>query len=237
MRYLPILAAAISFNTFADSTPNAPHIYIQGQAQITTSADRVLINVGILEVDKDLMAAKQKADQTMAKAIKLAKQTGVLAKDINAGQLSIHRETQYNRETNKQEFVGFRVSRSLSLTLNDVEKYPSLLQNLVNGGINQVNQSQFVSSKYNELQQQAQKLAIKDAKSAAAEFAQNYDVNIKGLYSASMSPMDTSVQPYTRAKMAMSADAESVSVVPDSYHVGDITITASSYAIYLIENQ
>lgn len=236
MRYLPLLAAAMTFNVFAQSTPSAPHIYIQGQAKITTAADSVLLNVGILEVDKNLMAAKEKADKTMAKAIKLSKQAGVLAKDINAGQISIHRETQYNRETNKQEFVGFRVSRSLSLTLNDVDKYPTLLQSLVNGGINQVNQTQFVSSKYNELHNQAQKLAIKDAKKAASEFASDYGVELKGLYSASMKPMDTGVQPYVRAKMAMSADAESGSVTPDSYHAGEITISASSYAIYLIEN-
>lgn len=237
MRYLPLLAAAMTFNVFADSTPSAPHIYIQGQAEITTAADSVLLNVGIVEVDKDLMAAKNKADKTMAKAIKLAKQAGVFGKDINAGQISIHRETQYNRETNQQDFVGFRVSRGLSLTLKSVDKYPTLLQNLVNGGINQVNQTQFVSSKYNELHEQAQKLAIKDAKQAASEFASNYDVDLKGLYSASMSPMDTSVQPYVRAKMTMSADTESGSVVPDSYHAGEITITASSYAIYLIKDK
>lgn len=235
MRYLPLLAAALSFNVFAASTPDAPHIYIQGQGQITTVADNVKLSVGIVEIDKDLMAAKQKADTTMAKAIKLAKQAGVLDTDINAGQISIHRENQYNRETNKQEFVGFRVSRSLSLTLKQIDKYPQLLQNLVSGGINEINQTEFVSSRYKELQQQAQKLAIKDAKSAAEEFATDYDVKIKGLYSASMSPMDTNTQPYMRVKMASMADTESGNFVPDAYHAGELVITASSYAIYLIK--
>ncbi|WP_283710703.1 SIMPL domain-containing protein [Pseudoalteromonas prydzensis] len=236
MRYLPLLAAALSFNVFAASTPDAPHIYIQGQAQISTVADNVKLSVGIVEVEKDLMAAKQKADTTMAKAIKLAKQAGVLDKDINAGQISIHRESQYNRETNKQEFVGFRVSRSLSLTLKQIDKYPQLLQNLVSGGINEINQTEFVSSRYQELQQQARKMAIKDAKTAAQEFAADYDVEIKGLYSASMSPMDTNAQPYMRVKMASMADsAESGSFVPDAYHAGELVIKASSYAIYLIE--
>ncbi|MDQ9090703.1 SIMPL domain-containing protein [Pseudoalteromonas haloplanktis] len=237
MRYLPLLAAAFSFNVFAASTPDAPHIYIQGQAKITTAADNVMLDVGIVEVNKDLMAAKQQADTTMAKAIKLAKQAGVLDKDINAGQISIHRENQYNRETNKQEFVGFRVSRSLSLTLKEIDKYPQLLQNLVSGGINEINQTQFVSSRFQELKQQAQKMAIKDAKSAAEEFASDFDVKLKGLYSASMSPIETNVQPYMRAKMANMVDAESGSFVPDAYHAGELVISASSYAIYLIEDK
>ena len=236
MRYLPLLAAALTFNVFAESTPSAPHIYIQGQAEITTAADTVLLNVGIVEIDKDLLAAKNKADKTMAKAIKLAKNSGALDKDINAGQINIYRETKYNRQTNAQEFVGFRVSRNITIKLNSIDKYPTLLQSLVNEGINQINNTQFVSSKYNELHQQAQKLAIKDARQAAKEFANDYGVEIKGLYSASMSPMDTSVQPYARAKMAMLSDSESGGVVPDSYHAGEITISASSYAIYLIEN-
>ncbi|KPH64848.1 SIMPL domain-containing protein [Pseudoalteromonas porphyrae] len=237
MRYLSLLAAALSFNTFASTTPDAPHIYIQGQAQVTTVADNVKLSVGIVEIHKDLMLAKQKADTIMAKAIKLAKQAGVLDKDINAGQISIHRENQYNRETNKQEFVGFRVSRSLSLTLKEVDKYPLLLQSLVSGGINEINNTQFISSRYDELQQKAQKMAIQDAKSAAKEFASDYDVEIKGLYSASLKPIETSSQPYMRAKMASMSDAESGSFVPDAYHAGELVISASSYAIYLIDNK
>ena len=237
MRYLPLLAAALTFNVFAESTPSAPHIYIKGQAKITSVADTVLLNVGIVEIDKDLLAAKNKADKTMAQAIQLAKKSGALDKDINAEQINIYRETQYNRQTNAQEFVGFRIARNITIKLHSIDKYPTLLQSLVNEGINQINNTQFVSSKYNELHQQAQKLAINDARQAAKEFATDYGVEIKGLYSASMSPMDTGVQPYARAKMAMLSDSESGGVVvPDSYHAGEITISASSYAIYLIEN-
>ena len=234
MRYLPLLAAALTFNVFAESTPSAPHIYIKGQAKITSVADTVLLNVGIVEIDKDLLAAKNKADKTMAQAIQLAKKSGALDKDINAGQINIYRETQYNRQTNAQEFVGFRIARNITIKLHSIDKYPTLLQSEC---INQINNTQFVSSKYNELHQQAQKLAINDARQAAKEFATDYGVEIKGLYSASMSPMDTGVQPYARAKMAMLSDSESGGVVvPDSYHAGEITISASSYAIYLIEN-
>jgi uncharacterized protein YggE len=147
MRYLPLLAATLSFNVFAASTPDAPHIYIQGQAQISTIADNVRLGVAIVEVDKDLMSAKQKADQTMAKAIKLAQQQGIDEKSIYGSQISINRESQYNRETGKQDFIGYRVSRTLSLTLTDVTKYPLLLQSLVNAGINEINQTEFTSSR------------------------------------------------------------------------------------------
>ncbi|MBB1469359.1 MULTISPECIES: SIMPL domain-containing protein [Pseudoalteromonas] len=236
MRYLPLLAATLSFNVFAASTPDAPHIYIQGQAQISTIADNVKLGVAIVEVDKDLMSAKQKADQTMAKAIKLAKQQGIDEKSIYGSQISINRENQYNRETGKQDFIGYRVSRTLSLTLTDVTKYPLLLQSLVNAGINEINQTEFTSSRYESLQKKVQKMAIADAKSAAKEFAAEYDVELKGLYSASNAPMNVSAQPYMRAEKTMLSDSNSGSFVPDAYHAGEITISADSYAIYLIKN-
>ncbi|WP_062569093.1 SIMPL domain-containing protein [Pseudoalteromonas arabiensis] len=230
------IASAISLNVFAQSAPDSPHIYIQGQATVTAIPDNVKLTVGIVEVDKDLIAAKNKADTTMAKAIKLAKSQGVDEKGIYASNISIDRQTEYNRETGKQNFVGYRVTRSLSLTLEDLKKYPILLQQLVDSGINEINQTQFVSSRYDELHKQAQKLAIKDAKAAAKELASDYGVELKGLYTASNSPLKTDVQPYMRAeKMMVAADA-SGNYVPDAYQSGEITITASSYVVYLIEN-
>ncbi|WP_278368953.1 SIMPL domain-containing protein, partial [Pseudoalteromonas lipolytica] len=133
------IAAFMSFNVFALATPDAPHIYIQGNASITTIPDNVKLTVAIVEIDKDLIAAKNKADNTMAKAIKLAKSKGVEEKGIYASNISIQRETEYNRETGKQNFVGYRVTRNLSLTLTDTKQYPVLLQQLVNSGINEIN--------------------------------------------------------------------------------------------------
>ena len=46
----------------------------------------------------------------------------------------------------------------------------------------------------------AQKLAIKDARDAAKEFSEDYDVDLKGLYSASLSPLNVQSQPYMRAE-------------------------------------
>lgn len=230
------MAAALSFNALAEATPDAPHIYIQGNATVKAIPDNVKLTVGIVEVDKDLIAAKNKADATMAKAIKLAKSQGVEEKGIYASNISIHRQTEYNRETGKQNFVGYRVTRSLSVTLTDIKKYPIMLQQLVNSGINEINQTQFVSSKYEELQKKAQKFAIKDARAAAKEFASDYGVKLKGLYTASSSPLDTGSQPYMRASKMVMAEAAPDNYVPDAYNGGELTITASSYAVYLIEN-
>jgi uncharacterized protein len=231
-----IAATSFSFNVAAASSPEAPHIYVKGQASITTNADHVVINVGITDIDKDLIAAKHKTDITMAKAIKLVKAMGVADADINAGQISINRENQYNRESGEQQFKGFRVARSLVVKLHEINKYPELLQSLVNNGINEINHTRFLASNYQQLYKQAQKLAIKDARNAAQEFSNEFAVQLKGLYSASMQPLNVQSAPYMRAEKVMVSAADAPSnYVPDAYHAGEITITASSYAVYYIE--
>ncbi|PKG68265.1 MULTISPECIES: SIMPL domain-containing protein [Pseudoalteromonas] len=225
----------LSFDALAAATPDAPHIYVKGEATLTTMPDYVQLSVGITEVDKDLIAAKNKTDLTIAKAIKLVKEIGVKEGDINAGQISINRDSQYNRTTGNQEFKGFKVSRTLTVKLSDINKYPELLQSLVNNGINEINQTQFLASNYNELHKKAQKLAIKDAQDAAKEFSEDYGVDLKGLYSASLSPLNVQSQPYMRAEKVMMADSPPSNYVPDAYHAGEIKVTASSYAVYYID--
>ena len=230
-----IALSILSLNAVASPTPDAPHIYVKGQATLTTMPDYAQMSVGITEVNKDLIAAKNKADITMAKAIKLVKTLGVKDTDINAGQINIHRDTQYNRQTGQQEFIGFKITRTLTVKLTDISKYPTLLQSLVNNGINQINNTQFLASNYNELHKKAQKMAIQDAKKAAKELSDDFDVSLKGLYSASLSPLNVQTQPYMRTKEMVMADSAPGNYVPDAYHSGEIKVTASSYAIYYIE--
>jgi hypothetical protein len=236
MRTLLLLCAAtLSFNALAAATPDAPHIYVKGEATLTTMPDYVQLSVGIVEIEKDLIAAKKKTDITMAKAISLVKDMGVKDTDINAGQISINRDSQYNRTTGNQDFKGFRVSRTLTVKLSDINKYPLLLQSLVNNGINEINQTQFLANNYNNLHKKAQKLAIKDARAAAKEFSKDFGVNLKGLYSASLSPLNVQTPPYMRAEKVMMSDSAPSNFVPDAYHSGEIKVTASSYAVYYID--
>ena len=81
----------------------------------------------------------------------------------------------------------------------------------------------------------AQKLAKKDARKAAKEFSEDYGVSVKGLYTASLSPLNGLSQPYMRAEKVMMADSAPSNYVPDAYHAGEIEVTASSYAVYYIE--
>ncbi|MCF6433970.1 SIMPL domain-containing protein [Pseudoalteromonas sp. MMG022] len=230
-----LLATFFCASSLAAALPEQPHLYVEGSAKMQVQPDRATIRVAISETNKQLVAAKNKVDSVMAKAIKLSERFGIKKDDIHADQLNVHRQTRYNRNTNEEEFEGFRVVRSLTLTLEKIESYPELLQELVNAGITQFNNTEFSVSNRDELTDKLKKEAIKDAKLAASELADEFDVDLDKLYSVSFAPMNGPSVPYLRQASSMRMmDSESGSY-KEAYNTGAITINAQVYAVYLIK--
>ncbi|MBR8844823.1 MULTISPECIES: SIMPL domain-containing protein [Pseudoalteromonas] len=228
-----LLALCLSGFSFAGALPDSPHLYVKGTSFIQVQPDVATIRVAITEKQKSLPTAKENVDKIMAKAIEIAKRFDIKEDDIHAEQLNVYRQTRYNRESNEEEFDGFRVSRSLTVKLKDIKKYPELLQEFVDSGINQFNNTEFGVENEGKYLQSLKKAAIKDAKKAAKELAGEFDVELAKLYSVSFQPMQTPVQPYVRsAAMAMEADQ---GAYKNAYNTGAITLNAEVYAVYLIE--
>ncbi|CAM4000461.1 SIMPL domain-containing protein [Pseudoalteromonas byunsanensis] len=230
-----LIATLFCAGSFAAALPDEPHLYVEGTAKMQVQPDRATIRVAISEKSKQLVEAKNKVDTVVANAIKLAKRFDIKKDDIHAEQLNIHRQTRYNRNTNEEEFEGFRITRSLTLTLGKIDSYPELLQELVNAGITEFNNTEFSVSNHNELADKLKKEAIKDAKSAASELANEFDVDLDKLYSVSFAPMNVPSVPYVRqAARATLMDTESGSY-KEAYNTGAITISAQVFAVYLIK--
>ncbi|BBN81635.1 hypothetical protein PA25_16200 [Pseudoalteromonas sp. A25] len=230
-----VAASLFCMSSFASTVPDDPHLYVQGHAKVKVQPDIATIRVAIVEKGEQLVQAKKKVDEIMAKAIKLAKGFDIEKDDIHADQLNVYRQTRYNRNTNEEEFEGFRVTRSLTMTLKNIESYPALLQALVDTGITEFNNTEFSVSNREELVDSLKLKAIKDAKLAAKELATAFEVELDKLYSVSFSPINAPVAPYLRQAPAMRMmDSESGSY-KEAYNTGAITIDAEVYAIYLLK--
>lgn len=230
-----VVAALFCAHSYAGSLPLTPHLYVQGNAHMQVQPDQAVIRVAITQKSKALPEAKTTVDDIMANAIAIAKSHHIRVDDIHAEQLNVYRQTRYNRTTNQEEFEGFRVSRTLTLTLKKLEDYPVLLQKLVDAGINEFNNTQFEVSNRSTLMKDLNKAAIKDAKLAAKELASDFEVKLDGLYSVSFSPMETPRTPYARAESMKLMDASSGNV-EQAYNTGALTLNAKVYAVYTIDN-
>lgn len=228
-----VLLAALSSGSFASALPNEPHLYVQGSAKLQVKPDRATVVIGIDDTQETVGEAKKNVDEIAQKVIVIGKQFGISDKDIQAEQLNAYKQMEYDRESNKQKFVGFRVSRDIRLTLSKIDQYPEMLQALVDAGVTEFRNTQFTVSDHNTILDTVQKAAIKDAKIAAKELANDFDVKLGKLYSVSFSPLEPQNMPYLRAseKMMVMADGGNGA----AYNTGHITVEAQVYAVYLID--
>ncbi|MEO2279377.1 SIMPL domain-containing protein [Pseudoalteromonas pernae] len=234
-KLLPVLiASAVTFQVHAQALPDEPHMQVNGVGEVWATPDQVTINVSVNEQSMDVMQAKQVADGKLAKMIALLKEQGIAAKDIHASQLNIHSKTRYNRDSQRNEFDGYEVSRSVNVILRSVDKYANVLQALVQTGANQVGQSQFGLSNYDELYAKARQLAFKDAKENASVYAQGFDAKVGKVYSIN-AIQHQQPTPYPRVEMKMMA-SDAASSVQDAYNVGEIKVSATVNAVFLLDN-
>ena len=235
-KLLPFLiSSSLVLSTCVEAAlPDEPHLQVSGSGDVWATPDQVTINLSVNEQSMDVMQAKQAADGKLAKMILLLKEQGIEGKDIHASQLNIHSKTRYNRETQRNEFDGYEVSRTINVILRNVDAYANVLQSLVKSGANHVGQSQFGLSNYDELYAQARQKAFKDAKANAETYATGFDAKIGKVYSINAMQQHRPT-PYPRAEMKMMA-SDSVSNVQDAYNVGEIKVTATVNAVFLLDN-
>ncbi|WDD99240.1 SIMPL domain-containing protein [Thalassomonas actiniarum] len=233
MRILVGLCLAIfSFSSLAAAIPDSPHVYVKGRGKISVLPDLAEISFSVIRRHSDLIQAKKEADTLSANIIKIAEEYEIAKEDISASELFIQQEMQYDREAGKQVITGFKVSRNIQFYLKKIDLYSRLMQSLVNAGITQINGIRMMASNAEDLQKQAQKLAIADARAAAEELADGFEVKIARLYRAAKEPI-RGEQPY--ATMESMRDSAPANIVEGAFEPGSITIEQVLYAVYLIE--
>jgi len=235
MRYLIALLSCFSFFTTAASLPNVPHFYVKGTGKITVIPDTAKVSFSIITRDKNLIKAKKEADTLSAKVIKIAKDYQLDTKDISASELYIQRETRYDNVTRKQVFVGHKVTRSVQLYLKDLSRYSHLVQSLVNVGITDMQGVRLMASNIEELTKKASLLAIANAKQAAKDLAQGFDVKLGQLYRASAEAIRGEAAYSNVAMKSMVRESAPANIVNDAFEPGSIDVVQTIYAVYLID--
>ena len=223
------LLLSSSFN-YAYAEPTSPHLSVTGYAEELVQPDQVVLSVAISHSDKNINNAKDEVDSVIARVIKVANTFNVSKNNIDASQLNIYRQHEYNQATQKQEFSTFQVTRNVEIKLTDVDKYAQFLQQLVEAGVNEIGYTQFSYSKADEVQDKLKKLAIKDAKSEARELAKAFDASLDRVYSVNFSHAPSMPTPYARQSMIESGRAHK-----QAYNVSDIVISSEVFVTYLIK--
>ena len=142
-------------------------INVVGVGEVNEEPDQVVLSIGINAQELTLVEAKKVADQRYAMVLQQIKAAEIDDKYIKATR--INAQPQYEWINNKRVYKGERVSRSLQVTINDLDSVSELMQAIIENGVSTIDSMTTGFQNPEQLEQQALGIAADDAR-AKAEF-------------------------------------------------------------------
>jgi uncharacterized protein YggE len=160
------------------STPRL--ITVTGEAEVQVVPNQAILTLGVETWDRDLSIAKRENDERVKGVLALAKKYGVATGHIRIDNISI--EPRYNDGEAHEDFVGYRIHKTIVLTVQNLSKFEDLLDSVLQAGANYVYGVQFRTTKLREYRDQARALALKAAREKAKNMAKELGQKVRRPY-------------------------------------------------------
>ena len=224
-----ILALVFMVNSFAQEHKQVPMINVSGEGKVKVAPDQALISISIETKGTKAEEVKRENDKKMDAILKFIKKSNIAAEDFQTQRISLN--PNYDYEKKKYNYIA---TQSVQILLKDLSKYDTLMEGLVNEGINRIDNVEFKSSKMLQLQSDARKLAIKDAKAKAEDFVSVLGQKVGKAILISDNSQSYIPQPRMYAMKSMSMD-KAESAPRETLAIGEIEIIANVSVSFVLE--
>ncbi len=185
---LVVLTAAVS-SAAQDKEP--PLINVVGQAEVMVVPDEAVFNLRAATLDKDLITAQKRNDEVVRKVLALAKDYQIPSEMVKTDHISLDERYSAERDTDKPPvFLGYTVTKRISLVLRDLAKAEQLLADIFKTGVTRIDGVEFRTTQSRRYKDQARALAIRAAQEKARALARELGQSIG---KATQSPKRTSI--------------------------------------------
>ncbi len=224
-----ILALVFMANSFAQEHKQVPMINVSGEGKVKVAPDQALFSISIETKGTKAEEVKRENDKKMDAILKFIKKSNIAPEDFQTQRISLN--PNYDYEKKKYNYIA---TQSVQILLKDLSKYDTLMEGLVNEGINRIDNVEFKSSKMLQLQSDARKLAIKDAKAKAEDFVSVLGQKVGKAIVISDNSQSYIPQPrmYTMKSMAMD---KAESAPRETLAIGEIEIIANVSVSFVLD--
>lgn len=161
-----ILFTMLSVLTQAQEIKPIPTVNVAGEGKIKIVPDQVAITIGVETKGNNSAEVKKENDTKIDAVLKSIKKFAIAKEDFQTARVTLY--PNYDYEKKKQTYTA---SQTVEILLRDLSKYDALMSELTTTGVNRIDNVMFKSSQFKQLQSEARKLAVKDAKTKAEDFA------------------------------------------------------------------
>ena len=227
-----IVIAFVLFSTLvqAQEQKQVPQISVSGEGKVSVKPDQVVVNFGVENLGKDATEVKKLNDETVDKVLKFIRDFGISTSDFKTTNVSLNRDYDYEKKK-----YNYRASQSITIILKDTSKYDDLMMGLVDNGINTISNVEFKSSKMVQLQSDARKLAVKDAKAKADDFVFVLGQKVGKAILISDNSQTYNPQPRMYAMKAMAMAMDGAAAPIETLAEGEIEITANVSVSFILD--
>ena len=208
---------AISQNN-TPTTIIQPTIDVMGVGIVKVTPDEVTIKVQVEHKGQNPKELKQKNDFIINDVLAFIKSINIADKQV---------QTDYQTKT-----YNFSANQSVSIYLKNLELYESLMNGLMERGINRIDGISFSASTINDLKSQARIKAIENAKMKAEEYTKVLNQSIGKAVSISEFNNTNYPGPVNRKTMMMSSDASGME--QQTISVGEIEVITKVNVSFLL---
>jgi uncharacterized protein YggE len=224
-----IIALVFMANSYSQELKQVPMINVSGEGKVKVAPDQALISISIETKGTKADDVKRENDKKMDAILKFIKKSNIASEDFQTQRIALN--PNYDYEKKKYSYIA---TQTVQILLKDLSKYDVLMEGLVEEGINRIDNVEFKSSKMIQLQSDARKLAMKDAKAKAEDY-----VSVLGQKVGKAILISDNSQTYipaaTPRMYAMKSMAMDESAPRETLAVGEIEITANVSVSFILD--
>lgn len=146
-------------------------VTVTGEATVAVAPDSAVIRIGVTSIGKNAREASDANAKKMTVVLAAIRDSGIAERDIQTSRLSLQPQYDPNK-AGPARLLGFQVTNQLTVKIRDIEKLPSILDNAIGAGANEMSGIEFVVSEQSKLLDQARDEAVADARRKAALYAE-----------------------------------------------------------------
>lgn len=226
-----LLILSIMFMTmsYGQEIKQVPQINVNGEGKVKVVPDQVTILATIETKGNNAKDVKKQNDEKMEAVLKFIKKMNLSPADYKTQRVSLN--PQYDYEKKKH---NYNATQTIEILLKDLSKYDELMEGLVDEGINRIDNVIFQSSKLEQYQSEARKLAMKEAKLKAEDYVSVLGQKVGRAMTISDNFQNFIPQPIRYAAMKTMEMSES-QAPRETLAVGEINITANVSVSFILE--
>ncbi len=181
-----------------------PGIHVTGEGVVKVAPDKVTIKSQIEHEGQSATSVKSQNDEVVNKVIKYLKSEGIAEKNINTNYINLNKRYNYNDKT-----YTYVANQAISITLEDISKYESIMKGLLENGLNGINGIEFESSEIEKHKAEARRKAVLNAKEKAEALAKPLGQTVGKAYKISEGSSNNYQPVYGAMRIKGSADEAS----------------------------